>query len=277
MYVEEQGNGTPLLLIHGFGVDHHILNSLRGAIGEAGGWRQILIDLPGHGKSAIGDVQSSQDVVDEVEDWIHEHLAGERFAVIGNSFGGMVARCIAHDLRSQVLGLATLAGVFVADHSKRDVPPQTVLHEDPELIASLGDEGEDYAQMAVVQTVAHAKDFSVYVRPGIEAADRRALQRISADYSLPQEPEDAHPEPFTQPSLFITGRQDQVVGYADAWRRIEHYPRATFSVLDGAGHNVHLEQPNLSGALVLEWLSRMGSADYSSFTTGSGSGISSGL
>lgn len=257
IYVEERGNGKPLLLIHGFGVDHRILASLSQMLDELGGWKQIFIDLPGHGHSPIGDVSSSQDVVDAVESWIHTHIAEESFAVIGNSFGGMVARCIAHDMREQVFGLATLAGVFVNDHDKRSLPPKTVLHSDPELIASLGENGEDYAQMAVMQTAKHAAAFESYVQPGLEVADRDALHRISSQYSLEQEPEDAHPEAFTQPSLFITGKQDQIVGYQDAWNRLEHYPRASFAVLDAAGHNVHLERQLLVEALIRDWLNRI--------------------
>jgi pimeloyl-ACP methyl ester carboxylesterase len=257
LYSEERGDGTPLLLIHGFGVDHRILASLSPMIDDLGGWRQIFIDLPGHGKSPAEDVNSSQDVVDAVESWIRGHLGGESFAVLGNSFGGMVARCVAHDMREQVLGLATLAGVFVNDHDQRSLPKTTVLHEDPELIASLGTTAEDYTQMAVVQNAEHAAAFEQYVLPGLKSSDREALKRISAHYSLDQEPEDARPEPFARPSLFITGRQDQVVGYTDAWNRIEHYPRGTYTVLDAAGHNVHLEQSKVTEALVREWLRRV--------------------
>jgi hypothetical protein len=89
--------------------------------------------------------------------------------------------------------------------------------------------------------------FIDYVYPGLGAADEAALQRIASRYALDHEPEDAS-SPFTQPSLFITGRQDQVVGYRDAWARIEHYPRSTFAALDAAGHNVHLDQATWSVA-----------------------------
>ena len=39
--------------------------------------------------------------------------------------------------------------------------------------------------------------------------------------------------------------------------RDRHYPRGSFVVLDAAGHNVHLEQPEVTGALFREWLARM--------------------
>jgi pimeloyl-ACP methyl ester carboxylesterase len=41
---------------------------------------------------------------------------------------------------------------------------------------------------------------------------------------------------FSGAVAVVTGRQDRVVGYADQFRALRHYPRATYSVLDGAGH-----------------------------------------
>lgn len=42
--------------------------------------------------------------------------------------------------------------------------------------------------------------------------------------------------PFENPTLIITGRQDRVTGYQDAWDLIENIPRATIAVLDRASH-----------------------------------------
>jgi pimeloyl-ACP methyl ester carboxylesterase len=262
MYVLERGAGVPLVLLHGFSVDHRILLPLDPAIEHAGGWRRLYVDLPGHGRSPANGVASSQDVVDAVEAEIRERLGEQPFAILGNSFGAMIARQIAHDLRTQVLGLATIAGVFVARHEDRVLPEPVVIRRDQLVLRDLEESGEgdlatEYAELAVVQTKENAQAFLDSVHPGLAAADQDALARICAYYELAVEPEDTSREPFTQPSLFLTGRQDQAVGYRDAWARIDHYPRATFAVLDAAGHNVHLEQPALAGALVADWLGRM--------------------
>jgi len=57
--------------------------------------------------------------------------------------------------------------------------------------------------------------------------------------------------------LIILGRQDYLVGYRDAFRLVDRYPRASFSVLDSAGHAMQIDQAALFGALVAEWLDRM--------------------
>jgi pimeloyl-ACP methyl ester carboxylesterase len=55
----------------------------------------------------------------------------------------------------------------------------------------------------------------------------------------------------------LTGRQDSSVGYRDAWTILENYPRATFVVLDRAGHGLYIEQEGLFNALVNDWLDRV--------------------
>jgi pimeloyl-ACP methyl ester carboxylesterase len=47
------------------------------------------------------------------------------------------------------------------------------------------------------------------------------------------------------------------VGYSGAWDLLAQYPRATFAVLDAAGHALPHEQPELLRALVTEWLDRV--------------------
>lgn len=245
------------MLLHGFGVDHRILLPLEPAFERSGGWRRIYLDLPGASQTPAGDIHSTQQLADAVLAEITTRLGDEPFAIVGNSFGGMIARHVAHELRDQVLGLATIAGVFVAEHRERDVPPRQVLVEDAGLDSILGDAAEEYRGLAVVDSAENAHAFVTDVLPGVVGADQPALDRIAERYALDQQPEDRHPAPFTQPTLHLTARQDDVVGYHDAWRRIEHYPRASFAVLDGAGHNILIEQRELCGAHIAEWLGRV--------------------
>ena len=70
-------------------------------------------------------------------------------------------------------------------------------------------------------------------------------------------PVDQLPQPFGEPALFLLGRQDHVVGYRDAWKILEHFPRATYAVLDQAGHVPSVEQVQLERALISEWLDRV--------------------
>lgn len=256
MIAADLGSGRPLVLIHGFVVDHRILLPLDPVV-AASGWRRIYLDLPWTPGGHDPDLDSAQAIADAVVAQVRAHLGDEPFAVLGNSFGAMIARHVAHELRGQVLGLGTLAGVFVSEHSERVVAEREVLIEDPAVLECAGADRADFAGVTVLQTPEVLAAFRAAVVPGASATDKRVLARVSADYHLDAAPEVAHPDPFRQPALLMFGRQDDVVGFEDGLSLRDHYPRATIAVLDAAGHNPSLERPALVGALITDWLDRM--------------------
>jgi len=91
----------------------------------------------------------------------------------------------------------------------------------------------------------------------IRDADHEFLKRLSGANARFSFDVDALPEPFPAPTLILTGRFDNWCGYQDAYAILESYPRATFAVLDCAGHALSVEQSRLFGALVGEWLDRV--------------------
>ncbi len=95
--------------------------------------------------------------------------------------------------------------------------------------------------------------YAADVLPGVAAADQTYLEEILGPRT--ELTDDA--ASTTAPVLVVTGRQDTSVGYRQQWAIAERFPRATFAVLDVAGHNAQFEQPELFGALVREWLRRV--------------------
>ena len=94
---------------------------------------------------------------------------------------------------------------------------------------------------------------------GFEGGDDAFQARIRGDvesYAFTFDMDDLA-VPFEKPSLIVTGRQDCLVGYRDAWRLVENYSRGSFVVLDGAGHGLQIEQTKLFNVLVNEWLDRV--------------------
>lgn len=63
---------------------------------------------------------------------------------------------------------------------------------------------------------------------------------------------------YDRPGLIVLGRQDLYVGWKDQMARLRHYPRTTAVVLDGCGHNAHLEHPEVVGAHIRSWLDELG-------------------
>ncbi|QLD11136.1 alpha/beta fold hydrolase [Microbacterium oleivorans] len=254
MIAAEHGSGVPLIAIHGFGVDHRILLPLEDWVADRP-WRRVYLDLPWAERAIDRGLGTPREVADAVREEVETITAGGPFAIIGNSFGAMVARHVAHALRPRCRGLATLAGVFELDHDKRRLPPREVVVTDQSVLDRAGSFRDDFAEMAVVQTADALAAFEEFVLPGLRGADADVLDRISSSYSAGYAPE--HTEAaFTAPSLHVFGRQDNVVGFEDGLGTADHYVRGTFVVLDGAGHNVHLERPDAVAPLVRDWLLR---------------------
>lgn len=223
MYSVSRGEGAPLLLLHGFAMDHTMLLGLDPVFAD--GWRRVYVDLPGMGLSPAGpEIDSTDAVADAVADFIRDEFGDERFAILGDSFGGMLARRLARDFGDRVMGIALLCPVFVADHSRRELP---------ELAPGDGPFAE---------------------ATGGVAPDPAAIARIEARYELRTPPESIA---FPGLTTVITGRQDTVVGYRDALRMLDSYPRATITVLDGAGHDAHLDRPASVAALLSDWASAL--------------------
>jgi pimeloyl-ACP methyl ester carboxylesterase len=102
----------------------------------------------------------------------------------------------------------------------------------------------EFRSYLVVQTPETLRRFQEYVVPGVALADHAALERIFQRWELRTAPEQA--PAYANPTLILAGRQDATVGYAGSWRLLEHYPRATFAVLDRAGHGLPHEQGGCS-------------------------------
>lgn len=213
------------------------------------GYRRLYPDLPGMGKSPGGDVASSDDVLAALEDFVDAEIGAEPFLLIGESYGGYLARALANRRPGQVSGLALICPTGTKlRHADRTLPPLEVRR------AEEGQFSDEFTGMAVVRTAEVARRFDEEIVSGLELADQVAMARIMERWELSEGPELGV---YARPALFLTGRQDSITGYEDVYALLPHYPYASFAVLDMAGHNLQIEQPELFNALMGEWLDRV--------------------
>ena len=261
VYYEVFGQGRPIMMLHGWSLDHrHMVNALEPLFTHRDGWKRIYLDLPGHGRTAGRSWITNQDrVLDVVVDFIDNVIPGQRFVAAGCSAGTCVARGLVHRRAALMDGLLLTVPLIVPDDAQRAVPAHVTLVEDPELIGDLDPGEADALQIAVVRS----RMLIERLRMSFPSEEKSGDQEFQA--SIRERPEnygfsfdvDALPETFGGPTLIVAGRQDAIVGYRDAWRILENYPRGTFVVLDRAGHLLEIEQENLFHTLASEWLDRV--------------------
>jgi pimeloyl-ACP methyl ester carboxylesterase len=239
-----------IVVLHGYTLDHRSAVAVfEPAFHGRDGWRRLYLDFPGMGRTRAPDWVASTDDVLEVTAGAVDGLVDGPYALAGISFGGYVAAGVAAGDPDRVTGLA-LVVPMVKDRPGRQLGDFAVLHRDVDVVAS-----DELDQMVVVQTATVLSRVRDEIDAAAELADEPVIERIDARYggSFPL----SAPGGFDKPALVLVGRQDDVLGYADQWSEYGRWPRATFAVLDSAGHLLPLEQAALTDALVADWLDRV--------------------
>jgi pimeloyl-ACP methyl ester carboxylesterase len=250
---ETYGSGRPMVMLPGRPSDHRIMaRFMEPLFTQREGWLRIYPDLPGTGRTPAVDRLATHDaVLDTMLAFIDKVIPGQRFVLAGLSYGGYLARGVIYHRAASIDGLMLCAPQVKADPAQAQLPPRTAIVEDPAVAAELG----PISNLVVVQS------------PRVAEAVRELLAEVQiADHPFNDRLEEAGPfsfdvdrllAPFGRPTLIITARQDHLCGYRDAWDLLDNYPRATFAVLDRAGHFVNIEQDALCQTLMREWLDRV--------------------
>jgi pimeloyl-ACP methyl ester carboxylesterase len=261
VHYEVFGEGKPLIVLPGWGLNTRLTaHETEPYFRQRQGWKRIYVDPPGHGKTPAKEWITDQDkILEVILACVDKLTAGQRFSVLGISLGAYLARGVRLYRAEWIDGMAMIVPAIIAQDAKRTVPSHKVLIEDPGIRAELTPEEADLFEISVV----HSRKWLNYQRafpevPEHEMGDAEFLTKIR------EQPEryafsfdvDNVPEPFPGPSLIVAGRQDSIVGYRDAWDILEKYPRATYAVLDRAGHPLE-EKEGVLSILINDWLDRV--------------------
>jgi pimeloyl-ACP methyl ester carboxylesterase len=261
VHYEVFGEGKPIIILPGWGLNTRFTSyETEPYFQGREGWKRIYIDPPGHGKTPGKAWITNQDKILEILlACIDKLTAGQRFSLIGTSLGAYLARGVRRSRGELIDGIAMLIPAIITEDEKRTVPPYKVLIEDPAVKADLTPGETDLYDMAVVHTRQWLDDQRSFPQvPEHEMGDFEFLGKIREQpdkYAFSFDVDNIS-EPFPGPSLIITGRQDSIVGYRDAWNILEKYPRATYVVFDRAGHLLEGKQ-GLVKVLINEWLDRV--------------------
>jgi len=111
-----EGQGNPVVLLHGFLENLHIWNDFSKALSQ--NYRVIRIDLPGHGETQVSKEVFSMEFM---ADAVHQVLQKEKIlkaCLIGHSMGGYVALAYAEKYPEQVKGIGLFHSSAACDDAK---------------------------------------------------------------------------------------------------------------------------------------------------------------
>jgi 3-oxoadipate enol-lactonase len=114
---ERRGNGSPLVLLHGYPLDHHLWDEAAPLLEES--FDLILPDLRGFGDSTTVNAPYTMDDFASDVAGLLDHLGIQKAKIVGHSMGGYVALAFARLYPERVSGLGLVSSQAVDDPAER--------------------------------------------------------------------------------------------------------------------------------------------------------------
>ncbi|MFV0458291.1 MAG: alpha/beta fold hydrolase [Actinomycetales bacterium] len=231
--VEIDGQGPPLLMVHGLGGTSNFYQVQADALSHH--FQVIRPDSAGAGRSGMVDNISIDGHADDLAALLESIEAGAA-TVVGHSMGTLVVRSLAARYRHLVSKLVLLGTV--------PIPTDATRQAQRDRAAVLRDKGTAAVAPGVVanalsQTTREAKpEVAAFVRELIMRQDAEGYARNCEALAAAVDP---GPIPSDLPALLITGADDKVGPPGASHELASRHVSAEVVVLPGVGHWTALE------------------------------------
>ncbi len=230
---ERKGKGKPIVLLHGFPLDHTIWMNVAAIMQERAD--VIMPDLRGFGDSAIaqGDF-SIEDLASDVVALL-DQLKLEQAAIVGHSMGGYVALALAHAHPERVLGLG-----LVSSQARPDTPERKAArYQEAEAILANG-----VSEVAASMSTKLTNDKSLQDKLRILIFRQPAKGLAGALKAMAERPDSTPflPE-FGFPVAIVHGEADALIPVDRAREMKSLVKNGSLVVVEGVGHMPMMEAP----------------------------------
>ncbi len=236
---DRRGKGTPLVLLHGYPLDHHLWDEIAPLLEDT--FDLILPDLRGFGESSTVDsFYAMEDFAADIASLL-DQLGIQETAIAGHSMGGYVALAFARLFPERVRGLGLVSSQAAADSPERkDARYKSA--------AEVADKGIGSVVEAMAPKFTADKKLQAFARKSMErqqpAAYIGALKAMSERVdsttflsSLRQ----AQGGAFRFPVVLIHGDADQLISIDQAREIKAILPEAYLIEISKAGHMPMME------------------------------------
>lgn len=228
---DRRGRGTPLMLVHGFPLDHHLWDEIVPLLEDT--FDIILPDLRGFGESSTVDsFYTLEDYASDLAGLL-DHLGIQKTAIAGHSMGGYIALAFVRLFPDRVSGLGLVASQAAADTEERKQGRYKSAAE----VAEHG-----------IGSVVESMTTKFTADAGLQAYARESMERqqpaayIGALKAMAERP-DSTPllASFNFPVVIVHGDADALVPIDRAREVKAALPQADLVEIGGAGHLPMLE------------------------------------
>jgi pimeloyl-ACP methyl ester carboxylesterase len=257
-WFREQGEGFPLVLLHGLGASSFSWRENLGPLSRH--FRVLAPDLPGHGRTPAASVPDFR--LETLGQGILELLDRRRLPrafVAGNSLGGSLALWLAAAAPRRFPALALLAPAAALRRLPLIFYPLRLPWVGPALAACLGPWIVPWGlklayhrrELITPEVVA---GYAVTFRP---LANRLALCRLARNQEAwPPTRVEALLGRITQPGCLVWGEQDRILPPSQARWLAARLPGWEFHLLPGVGHAPQEEAPDEVNQILVAFFRR---------------------
>ncbi len=239
MHVEQHGEGTPLLLIHGFPFDHRLWQPLLPHL--PGDCRLLLPDLPGFGRSPLPPEGLSIAGMADALAALLDQLRLKRAVVAGHSMGGYVALAFARRHRDRLAGLG-----LIATHPAPDQPPKRL--QRARQAQEVLDGGLPALAASMPPALTARRDWHPQLSAWIAEQSPAAVAAALRAMAVREGSFDLLPDLADLPVALVSGAQDALIPPELYQRMREALPQARETRFPAGGHMPMLEYPAQTAA-----------------------------
>lgn len=250
LYFQDEGSGEPLVLLHGLFGSSANLRTLARQLAER--FRVLSVDLPNHGRSAHTKSMTYPDMSEALYN-LSKRLATPRLNWVGHSMGGKA-----------IMHLALTHSDCVNRLVVMDIAPVNYDHRHGEFFDAMcdldldriGSRAEAERELSLTVTNSAIRKFLLQnlKRDGGRFTWRINLPVLSEFHDDLLAFPDVAGSTFSGPTLVLSGARSSYVSSAHYRTFLRYFPNAVFSVVQDAGHWLHIDQPERVASAVVKFL-----------------------
>ncbi len=253
VYYKVTGQGTPLVLLHGFAEDNDIWKYQQDALSKQ--YRLIMPDLPGSGQSGLVEdmrIEALSEIVKQVIDQEIPAAAAGSICLVGHSMGGYIALAFAEKYGQLLKGLGLFHSTAFADSEERKATRRKG-------IAFIQTNGSyEFIKQSVPNLFTEAyriKNSPILAEMIARYCSFDPLALIAYYEAMIQRPDRTTVlQSFNKPILFIIGKNDKAIPFEDSMKQCHLPQMAAVEIMENSAHMGMWEEKEKSTQALLDFL-----------------------
>ncbi|MCL1065606.1 alpha/beta fold hydrolase [Shewanella olleyana] len=251
MHYVSSGEGQPVILIHGLFGNLDNLKNLASTLEE--NYQVIRVDLPNHGKSEHWEFMDYPSLAKECVNLLEElNLSEAHF--VGHSMGGKVA-----------MALALLHPEMVTSLVVADIAPVSYSPRHQKVFAGLTSMpmAELTSRSAALEHLINADidlGTAQFLLKNLQRADNGFEWKMNLDGLIENYPHiigwEMPDAVYSKPCFFIRGGESEYVLAEHTNAIMKQFPKVTAKTINGTGHWLHAQKPEIFNRLVGEFIDK---------------------